>query len=74
MLGVRFPTEYGYIKGYTSEDGHDLDVFVGSGKVVGYMHMKRDDSPNGIETKPFSTFPIVNWRKSKKHMPRCLVR
>lgn len=53
ILGVTYPTHYGYIEGYVSEDNHDLDVFVGSGDLFGYMKIKRDDMPKGIETKTF---------------------
>jgi len=53
ILGVTYPTHYGYIKGFVSEDNHDLDVFVGDGQLFGYIRVKRDDVPNGIETKVF---------------------
>lgn len=32
LKGVTFATEYGYLPGYTGEDGADLDFFVGSQK------------------------------------------
>ncbi len=51
ILGVTYPTHYGYIKGYKSEDGHDLDVFIGNGNLFGTMVVKRDDAPDGVETK-----------------------
>lgn len=51
ILGVTYPTHYGYIKGFKSEDGHDLDVFIGNGKLYGILRIKRDDVPGGIETK-----------------------
>lgn len=51
ILGVTYPTHYGYIKGYKSEDGHDLDVFIGNGEFFGLMKVKRDEIPGGIETK-----------------------
>ncbi len=66
ILGVTFPTEYGYIKGYASEDGHDLDVFVGSGKLVGFIKMKRDDFPSGIETKTFLNVSEKELEEIKK--------
>jgi hypothetical protein len=50
-LGVTFPTHYGYIDGYLSEDSHDLDVFIGSGNIHGILRVNRDDAPDGIETK-----------------------
>lgn len=53
VLGVTFPTHYGYIQGYIGEDRHDLDIFVGSGDLMGYIKMERDDVDGGIETKMF---------------------
>lgn len=49
LAGVTYPVDYGYIEGYKSEDGHDLDVFVGSGTLNGYIKIWRYDVP--IETK-----------------------
>ena len=51
ILGVTFPTHYGYIDGYVSEDNHDLDVFIGSGDIHGILRVNRDDVPNSVETK-----------------------
>ena len=51
LLGVTFPTHYGYIDGYIGEDTHDLDVFIGSGDLYGVLKMKRDDVEGGLETK-----------------------
>ncbi len=51
LLGVTFPVHYGYIEGYTGEDGHDLDVFIGSGDIHGIIRMNRDDAVGGVETK-----------------------
>lgn len=53
ISGVTFPTHYGYIQGYSSEDGKDLDVFLGNGELCGYIKMFRPTCPNGIETKTF---------------------
>lgn len=49
--GVTFPTHYGFMQGYKSEDGHDLDVFLGDGDLHGYIKMKRPSFPDGVETK-----------------------
>lgn len=49
LAGVTFPVDYGYIDGYKSEDDHDLDVFIGTGNLNGYMKVWRYDVP--IETK-----------------------
>jgi hypothetical protein len=51
--GVTFPTHYGYIQGYASEDKHDLDVFLGNGSLCGYIKMERPTFPDGVETKTF---------------------
>ena len=49
LAGVTYPVDYGYIEGYKSEDDEDLDVFVGSGVLNGFMKVWRYDVP--IETK-----------------------
>ncbi len=49
LKGVTYPVDYGYIEGYKSEDDHDLDVFVGSGSLLGFIQVWRCDVP--IETK-----------------------
>lgn len=49
LAGVTYPVDYGYLEGYKSEDGHDLDVFVGTGLLNGYIKIWRCDVP--IETK-----------------------
>jgi hypothetical protein len=30
LRGVTYPVDYGHINGYTAEDGHELDLFVGN--------------------------------------------
>ncbi len=49
LAGVTYPVDYGYIEGYKSEDDHDLDVFIGTGKMNGYFKVWRYDVP--LETK-----------------------
>ena len=51
ILGVTYPTHYGYIEGYASEDGHDLDVFIGNGQLFGLIRVERDEIEGGLETK-----------------------
>lgn len=51
ILGVTFPCDYGYIEGYVAEDDAELDVFMGSGDIFGYMIVRRDDARGGLETK-----------------------
>ena len=43
LKGVTFPTKYGDIAGYTGEDGHPLDLFVGTGDLCGFILMHRPD-------------------------------
>ncbi len=49
LKGVTFPTKYGCVKGYLGEDGDDLDVFVGTGNLFGYIKVSRLDVK--VETK-----------------------
>lgn len=46
LSGVTYPVDYGNIPGYTGEDGHELDLFVG--KTVegesGYIIVDRGDN------------------------------
>ena len=45
LKGVTYPVDYGNIPGYTAEDGHELDLFVGSdskGK-AGYVIVDRGE-------------------------------
>lgn len=63
ILGITYPTHYGYIKGFASEDNEDLDVFIGSGSLFGYIKVKRDDTPNGIETKVFLNISDEEYRQ-----------
>ncbi|HEY4511573.1 MAG TPA: hypothetical protein VJH55_01905 [Candidatus Paceibacterota bacterium] len=66
ILGVTFPTHYGYIEGYASEDGHDLDVFLGSGNVHGILRVNRDDAPGGVETKTIIYVTEGEWSDIEK--------
>lgn len=53
LKGVTYPVDYGDIPGYTGEDGHNLDVFVGNGEVYGYIQVSRPDVEGGIEHKVY---------------------
>jgi len=64
IAGVTYPVDYGYIEGYKSEDGHDLDVFVGSGKLNGYIKVWRYDVP--IETKIVMHVTKKEWNEISK--------
>lgn len=61
LAGVTYPVDYGYIEGYESEDGHDLDVFVGSGDRNGYLKIWRYDVP--IETKFAMKVTEAEWEE-----------
>lgn len=50
LKGVTYPIDYGDIPNYVGEDGADLDVFVGSGAINGFMRVNRPELPDG-ETK-----------------------
>ena len=48
LKGVTYPVSYGDIKGYTGEDGADLDVFMGrEGKICGYIKVFRPELTDG---------------------------
>jgi hypothetical protein len=51
LKGVTYPVDYGYIEGYQGEDEAELDVFIGSGDLNGYIKVSRMDVPE--ETKFF---------------------
>jgi len=51
LKGITYPVDYGCIEGYEGEDGAELDVFVGTGDLQGYIRVWRLDVP--IETKFF---------------------
>ncbi|MBM3230654.1 hypothetical protein FJZ22_03315 [Candidatus Pacearchaeota archaeon] len=61
LSGVTYPTKYGYLKGFKSEDGHELDIFVGSGKLCGYIKVWRCDVP--IETKIVYNVTKIEYEK-----------
>ncbi len=49
LKGVTYPVDYGNIPGYTAEDGHELDFFVGSlpDGEIGYVVVYRGETaPN----------------------------
>ncbi|HLD70736.1 MAG TPA: hypothetical protein VI937_02545 [Negativicutes bacterium] len=61
LSGVTYPVDYGYIEGYQSEDGQDLDVFQGSGDLNGYIKVWRCDVP--IETKIVINVTQEEWEQ-----------
>jgi hypothetical protein len=59
LPGVTYPVDYGFIEGYKSEDDQDLDVFVGSGLINGYIKVWRYDTP--LETKFILGVTPAEW-------------
>jgi len=53
LEGVTYPVDYGFIRGYTGEDTHDLDVFVGKGDLQGAIVVYRPDIQAEWETKMY---------------------
>lgn len=52
LKGVSYPVSYGDITGYTGEDTHPLDVFIGEdGDLYGYFCVSRPDVEGGKEHK-----------------------
>lgn|GEM_PF-518692 len=49
LKGVTYPVDYGFLPGYVGEDGHELDLFVGSATQgqYGAIVVTRADAPNG---------------------------
>jgi len=47
LRGVEFFANYGYLPGFTGEDGHDLDLFVGDAEngECGFFIVWRNDAP-----------------------------
>jgi hypothetical protein len=64
LKGVTYPVDYGSIEGYQGEDGADLDVFVGTGDVSGYIVVWRLDVPT--ETKMFINLTLGELEAVKK--------
>ena len=64
LSGVTYPVDYGYLGGYIGEDGHDLDIFKGSGDLNGYIKIWRCDVP--IETKVVMNVTQDEWNEITK--------
>lgn len=64
LKGVTYPVDYGCIEGYIGEDGAELDIFVGTGNLSGYIRIWRIDVP--IETKFFAHLTIEELEEVKK--------
>jgi inorganic pyrophosphatase len=46
LTGVAYPVDYGFIEGFTGEDGMGLDIFVGSGDRFGCFTMGKVGVPS----------------------------
>jgi len=74
LKGVTYPVDYGHIEGYTSEDGHKLDLFVGSKPdgVTGYVLVFRgEDRPN--EHKFLVGLTNEEWQKVQRELEPVLI-
>jgi len=48
LKGVTYPVDYGDIAGYITEDGANLDLFVGEkGEICGFFRVSRPDLKDG---------------------------
>ena len=61
LKGVTYPVDYGYIEEYWGEDGDELDVFVGTGDIGGYMKIWRYDI-DVLETKMIFNVTESEWK------------
>lgn len=64
LKGVTYPVDYGYLDNYLSEDGQDLDIFVGTGELSGYVRIWRVDVP--LETKFFINISSLELEEIKQ--------
>lgn len=71
LKGVTYPTDYGSLEGYVGEDGDNLDVFVGTGTLFGYIKVWRLDVP--IETKILARVSEEELTKIKEAFQPVLV-
>lgn len=72
LKGVTYPVDYGSISGYVGEDGNDLDIFVGSGSIYGYIVVWRLDVPT--ETKMFMNLTKKELSEIKDQFGPVLVK
>ncbi len=48
LKGITYPVDYGDIEGYVTEDGSNLDLFVGeNGEICGFFRVSRPELNNG---------------------------
>lgn len=74
LNGVTYPVDYGHIEGYTSEDGHELDLFVGNSYdgISGYVLVFRgEDRPN--EHKFLVGITEQEWQLVKDELEPVLI-
>ena len=74
LPGVTYPVDYGHIDGYSSEDGHELDLFVGTNPegVIGYVLVFRGkDRPD--EHKFLIGLSEQEWQAVKDELKPVLI-
>ncbi|HJQ08727.1 MAG TPA: hypothetical protein VJ836_04585 [Candidatus Saccharimonadales bacterium] len=74
LNGVTYPVDYGHIEGYSSEDGHELDLFVGTNPegVTGFVLVFRgDDRPN--EHKFLVGLTEQEWKAIQEELKPVLI-
>lgn len=74
LKGVTYPVDYGNVPGYTTEDGHELDLFVGSlpDGLVGYIVVDRG-AGNPNEHKFYVGLTPVEIDEAKSQLKPVLV-
>jgi len=74
LKGVTYPVDYGHIVGYTTEDDHELDLFVGSTSdgLIGYVSVFRgEDRPN--EHKFLVGITNDEWEEVREQLKPVLI-
>lgn len=74
LKGVTYPVDYGHIEGYTTEDDHELDLFVGSKSdgVIGCVLVFRgEDRPN--EHKFLIGLSDEEWQQVQSELEPVLI-
>lgn len=71
---IKYPVDYGIINGgYIAEDDDDLDVFVGSGDLFGYITVYRPDCVNFNETKMIYKVNMIEYNSIIKEFSKVLL-
>jgi len=71
---IKYPVDYGIINGgYIAEDDDDLDIFVGSGDLFGYITVYRPDCVGFKETKMIYKVTKIEYNRIKKEFSKVLL-